>query len=49
MPHWRTSMSAETKTYVLKWLPEIQQDYVVIAIQIVGTKGRHNTDILNNL
>ena len=47
MPHWRTSMNVESKSYALKWLPEIQQDYVIVAIQIVGTNGRHNTDILN--
>ncbi|MDD4180734.1 MAG: glycosyl hydrolase [Victivallaceae bacterium] len=47
MPHWRTSMGEESKTYAVKWYPEIQQDYVIIAIQIAGTNGRHNTDILN--
>ena len=47
MPHWRAGMSEKNRTYVLKWSPEIKNDYVVVAVQIVGTEGRHNTDILN--
>jgi len=47
MPHWRTSMNERSRTYALKWKPEKQSDYLIVAIQIVGTKGRHNTDILN--
>jgi alpha-L-rhamnosidase len=47
MPHWRTTMDEASKTYALKWKPEKQIDYLVIAAQIVTPPGRHNTDILN--
>ncbi len=47
MPHWRTTMHEASKTYALKWKPEMPGDYVIVAAQIVLPPGRHNTDILN--
>ncbi|MFA6998701.1 MAG: hypothetical protein WC198_06040, partial [Victivallaceae bacterium] len=47
MPHWRTSMQWDTKTYALRWEPEHKADYVIVAAQIICPGGRHNTDILN--
>jgi hypothetical protein len=47
MPHWRTSMHERSKTYALKWKPEKQADYLIVAAQVICPPGRHNTDILN--
>ena len=47
MPHWRTSMTEASKTYALKWNPEKQTEYTIVAAQVVNPPGRHNTDILN--